>query len=237
MLKEPSHQKIKGLLRPFAIQFRSLRDYLPRLLGTQTHPPIGRKPAFDEETELWFRNRLSSTKSYLEYGAGASTLLAADAMISAISIESDKDYAAVVRAALPQKNLSEVHAIDIGRTGDWGSPLWTLKTAGAVQRWSRYPDAGPLAIKNSDHFPDLVLIDGRFRVACFLAIVKASIQQQRPTEILFDDYAHRPYYKIVEEVAGTPKAIGRAGLFNIRPDEISLEATQALLDAAYSDFS
>lgn len=217
--------------------FRSARNYLCKVLIRQSYPPVGRRPAFDPETEKWFRHRIGSTKSYLEYGAGASTLLLADAQIPAISIESDSSYANAVRMALPDHNLSKIVAIDIGRTEDWGSPLWTFKTVGALQRWKAYPEAGPAVIKDSGRFPDLVLIDGRFRVACCLCVVKAAIEQQQNTQILFDDYELRPQYKVVENILGRPEVVGRSALFHIKPEEISLKKIQVLLNSAYSDFS
>ena len=43
--------------------------------------------------------------------------------------------------------------------------------------------------------PDLVLIDGRFRVACLMATV---LHTKPGTTILFDDYYDRPYYQVTE---------------------------------------
>src|SRR5699024_4064786 len=45
--------------------------------------------------------------------------------------------------------------------------------------------------------PDVVLIDGRFRVACFLTSV---LYANPNTKIIFDDYTDRTYYHIVETV-------------------------------------
>lgn len=229
--------EIKTFLRPLVIQFRALRNYARKMLMPQSHPPVGRQPAFDPETEKWFRNRISSSKSYLEYGAGASTLLAADALVPTISIESDPHYANAVRAVLPEDNFTEIFAVDIGRTEDWGYPLWTFKTTKAIQRWKAYPETGPAAFRKNDRFPDLVLIDGRFRVACCLCVVRAAIEHQQPTQILFDDYALRPRYKIVENILTKSEVIGRSKLFYVDPGKISLEEIQVLLNAAYSDYS
>jgi hypothetical protein len=228
---------IKTFLRPSVIQFRALRNYARKILTPQSHPPAGRQPAFDPETEKWFRNRISSSKFYLEYGAGASTLLAADALVPTISIESDPRYADTVRAALPEDNFTEILAVDIGRTEDWGYPLWTFKTNKATERWKAYPETGPIAFRKIDRFPDLVLIDGRFRVACALCVVKAAIERRQSTQILFDDYALRPQYNIVENILTESERIGRSKLFYVDPEKISLEETQLLLTTAYSDYS
>ena len=43
--------------------------------------------------------------------------------------------------------------------------------------------------------PNLVLVDGRFRVLCFLVSIKHCDEK---TKIIFDDYVNRKYYHIVE---------------------------------------
>lgn len=228
---------IKSILRPFIVQLRTSRNYLFSKMSRQPSPPITRQPAFDPETEKWFLNRIGSVKSYLEYGAGASTLLVSDASIPTISIESDHNYADAVRAALPKGHRTKIVAANIGRTGHWGYPLWTFKTKGALRRWQTYPEAGAHELANCMTFPDLALIDGRFRIACCLTVVKAAIEHNRETQILFDDYALRPQYAVVEQVLGVPESIGRARVFNINPARISLKTVKTLLDAAYADFS
>lgn len=228
---------IKSILRPVIVQLRTTRSYLHSKISRQPSPPITRQPAFDPETELWFLNRIGSAKSYLEYGAGASTLLASDASIPTISIESDHNYADAVRAALPKGHKTKIIAANIGRTGHWGYPLWTFKTKGALRRWRTYPEAGVHELANNVTFPDLVLIDGRFRVACCLTVVRAAIEHDCETQILFDDYALRPQYSVVEQALGAPESVGRSRIFNIRPDRISLKTVKKILDANYSDFS
>ncbi|MGB5076829.1 MAG: hypothetical protein WBO17_05055, partial [Sphingorhabdus sp.] len=103
---------VKKILRPFVVQSRSMRDYVQNKLIPRSHPPVSRNPAFDPETENWFRKHIRSSQSYLEYGAGASTLLAADALVPTISIESDAKYAQSVRDALPTSNKTHIVHVD-----------------------------------------------------------------------------------------------------------------------------
>jgi len=64
-----------------------------------------------------------------------------------------------------------------------------------------------------NQFPNVILIDGRFRVACFLA----SLLLAKPgTIILFDDYVNRPHYHVVEKHLSLSKAAGRMVEFVIK---------------------
>ena len=60
--------------------------------------------------------------------------------------------------------------------------------------------------------PDLVLIDGRFRVASFL--VSALLAQEGCT-ILFDDYFDRPNYHVVEKYLKPVRKAGRMAEFSV----------------------
>lgn len=63
--------------------------------------------------------------------------------------------------------------------------------------------------------PDLVLIDGRFRVACLLT---ALLKAKAGTVILFDDYLNRrELYGRVEDLLLMRKQIGRMAEFVV-PD-------------------
>ena len=58
--------------------------------------------------------------------------------------------------------------------------------------------------------PDVVLIDGRFRVSAFLTCLKNA---DAGTSIIFDDYTIREYYQVVEEFAPRVETCGRQCLF------------------------
>ncbi|MHA6261920.1 hypothetical protein ACXYMO_01860 [Arenibacterium sp. CAU 1754] len=153
----------------------------------------------------------------LEYGSGGSTALAAEMPGKAItSVESDRAWKRMMDGWFaenpPAKGTSVdmIHA-DIGPTKDWGQPAddrgW--------KRYARYP----LAVWQRDGFvhPDVVLVDGRFRIGCALA---TAFSITRPVTLLFDDYANRARHHQVEEFIGTPNLIGRMGEFQITPTSI-----------------
>ena len=71
--------------------------------------------------------------------------------------------------------------------------------------------------------PDMVLIDGRFRVCCFLTSIKYG---NTGTKIVFDDYYsdRRNIYHIVEEFITPNLRHGRQAIFEIpAKDGIDME--------------
>ena len=62
--------------------------------------------------------------------------------------------------------------------------------------------------------PDVVLIDGRFRAACFLTTL---FRCTRPLTLLWDDYIDRPAYHEVESLLKPVEMIGRMARFDVVP--------------------
>lgn len=152
----------------------------------------------------------------LEYGSGGSTVLAAQQPgTTTFSVESDAQWAMQLQAALngiAGSGTVHLHPVDIGPTGEWARPTdqsrWRSFIHYPTSVWDR-PDLLP---------PDLVLIDGRFRVGCFLATLMNITQ---PTTILFDDYRDRSHYRVVEELLRPARMIGRMALFEAHPRPLS----------------
>ena len=80
----------------------------------------------------------------------------------------------------------------------------------------------------NNEIPDLVLIDGRFRVLCFLTTIKFAPEG---CKILFDDYNNRPFYHVVEEFCPKIDTCGRQALF-----EVSLPAKEKISEALIQSF-
>lgn len=153
---------------------------------------------------------LKTSSIYLEYGAGGSTVMAADLGVSEIhSVESHGEFLAAVQSRVKSRRPSArlvAHLIDVGPTKEWGRPA----EPAAAPQWPQYcvtPWRWFLAHSTS---PDLVLIDGRFRVACFLASLLCA---RAGTVLLFDDYAGRKKYHVVERFAPIRKQLGRMAEF------------------------
>lgn len=181
------------------------------------------------ETE---RNRLSeaygAARSILEYGSGGSTLLACLLSRRVHSVESDlkwaSDIAAVIAANFEDAKAT-VMPVDIGPTGAWAFPA----DSSGYAAYSAYPNAA----WDRDDFedPDLILIDGRFRVACLMTALQ---RVRRPTRVLFDDYTNRPYYHWVEELAKPVVLHGRMAEFLIQRTTIP-DTHFSRMIAAYAD--
>lgn len=153
---------------------------------------------------------LLDSKIYLEFGAGGSTVLAGRLGVRTIvSVDSDSRYLHEIGLKMKDAAItSEYHAVpvDIGPTGNWGRP----QTTEAFRRWPTYSVAPWRLLDKLGLLPDFVLIDGRFRVACFLTTL---LSVKAGTKILFDDYLGRSHYKVVESFVDSPVMCDRAALF------------------------
>ena len=153
--------------------------------------------------------KLKVSHNYLEFGAGYSTMLARSFTdLKVFSIETDVDYCLFIKSKLAEKgefkNVTVIHA-DIGPTRDWGWPeLHADATKFPNYLWT------PITFAKAKHFkPDLILVDGRFRVATFLTC----LVEFPGVEIIFDDYVDRKHYHAVEEILRPVKRVGRIALF------------------------
>lgn len=178
---------------------------------TLTRPALTLPPA--EAAALL--SAIARARTVLEYGAGGSTVLAAEAGAEVWSVESDADWAAMMRvwfAANPPSRAVHVLHADIGPTRDWGHP----RDESRLRHWPDYALA-PWETPGFPH-PDVVLVDGRFRLACFLAV---AFHITRPVTLFFDDYVPRRGYHRAEEVAKPAALIGRMARFDLTPTPIT----------------
>lgn len=165
----------------------------------------------------------------LEYGSGGSTVVASELPGKTIfSVESDKGWADNLRRYLEgsdqTRSMPLMFHADIGPTHVWGWPVGRNHN----QSFHKYP----LEIWNHPQFshPDTVLIDGRFRVACFYAVLLCA---KRPMTVLFDDYGDRPEYFVVERFFKPKKIVGRMAVFDTRPLAADAASLSDLIEAIY----
>lgn len=177
-----------------------------------------------------FRDLLGKATSYLEFGAGGSTILASSFKnIKRIDVvESDPDWVEGIKAQSDvQQAVSagklHFHLVDIGPTKEWGYPVDQSKESA----FHNYSDAGQTLVDSLG--TDLVLVDGRFRVACFLKSLKASKPQ---TVIAIHDYTSRPGYHVVEGFADVMKRSEELVVFRKKSD-----CNEADLERAISNYS
>jgi len=158
-------------------------------------------------------DRYAEAETILEYGSGGSTVLASRMNSKKVfSVESDLNWAKSLRSALsirfPECKSTHVHHVDIGATKAWGYPI-------DDSQWKNYHNYA-LDIWDQSFFehPDLILIDGRFRLGCFAA---ALLKVEKPTTVLFDDYFDRPEYHAAEKYCAVSEKAGRMAEFNVKP--------------------
>jgi len=178
---------------------------------------VSDEPAFHAEAVAWFRRRIGEVSHYIEYGSGASTLLAARAGVRAITMEGDPRYAQAVRETLPPGASVEVLDAGLGLTAEWSFPVFTRPTSRRLAVWRDYARR-PLARAVAQGWvPQLVMVDGRFRRSCALHAAQAVIDAGGRATLFFDDYAPRAHYHAVEKYLGKPQIIGLSALFEIGP--------------------
>ncbi len=174
-------------------------------------PKMSMPPA---ETAL-VQDHYRRAKGILEYGSGGSTAFAAcHASAQIVSIESDANWAAdlidtLTRAGVMDARLDIRHA-NIGKTREWGMPA----THNDWRRYWAYPMGFWLEKDRMD--PDLVLIDGRFRLGCFLATI---LNTRIPVTVLWDDYVGREnsLYSMAEAWFPITSVTGRMVRFDVVP--------------------
>jgi hypothetical protein len=180
------------------------------------------KPHMPPVAVEFLRQKMLSSHCYLEYGSGGSTRMAAKLNVPFVfSVESDQKFGKEVRRRVSHETRSKTAfkmvCPNIGPTGPWGYP----KGAQDCAKWHLYITQVWQAIWNENLVPDLILIDGRFRAACFLF----SLLNSKPgSTIVFDDYRGREErYAVAEQYARPVRTLDRVAVFE-RPKTINPSA-------------
>ena len=162
-------------------------------------------------TNRFFLDKLKKSKFYFEYGSGSSTLVASNLNKKFISIELDKKYYLELKKKI--KN-DQVKFFNIGPVGEFSYPIFKLK-----KKIVNYINSIDTYLSNED-YPDLILIDGRFRIACCLNILKHIQKKSLKVLILLDDYEKRESYKILNKFFKI-KSIGRMAVLKALKKRVS----------------
>lgn len=150
-----------------------------------------------------YERHLAGAHAVLEYGVGGSTILAAERGVESLyCAETDAAWLDKVRehpavAAMVNAGKATLVHVDIGPIGRWGKPK---------DKWRFYGWPAYARRPWRDGFaPDLVLVDGRFRVSCIMQ----SLRGGGPgTKIAVHDFWPRAHYHPVLAFAAP---IDRAG--------------------------
>jgi hypothetical protein len=178
---------------------------------------------------------LRNARRYLEWGSGGSTAFAAwfmqqqgSTLMSMDSVESSKSWiqlllnqSVVLRheSAIEKKRLT-FHTPDLGRVGEWERPLdWMARSKEVRETQSR---SYYLSEGLSCCF-DLILVDGRFRLACLL---QALTLAHNDTVVLLHDVATgRGYHRVTSAWYDLHHHSGTMAV--LRPKAGSIAAAQA----------
>jgi hypothetical protein len=186
---------------------------LANRLGWLGEAPVGSSPHMDPAALGRWREALGRAKVYLEYGSGGSTVEAARAGAHVVSVDNDRSFMAAVAGKVLQIPGAEGRFkpiyIDVGWTEKWGRPLNEVRSSANIARWRRYTEAPWEYLKANSLGPDLVLVDGRFRVACVLETL-LRLPDGSDCTVIFDDFAQRQRtYEAVLKFADADR-VGRA---------------------------
>ena len=167
---------------------------------------------FEGDMKL-FLQLIEECKVYGEYGCGQSTVwMARNTKCKIIAVDSSQVWIKKVKKRVENlkdhKRIKLIYA-NCGKISHFGYP----KDYSKRFLYKKYLNA----IWENKIFPDLVLIDGRFRVASFLTSL---IRSKPGTKILFDDYTERTQYHLVEEFLEPEMKTSRQALF-IRPSKLN----------------
>lgn len=172
--------------------------------------------------DLIFKKLIKKSKVYLEYGSGKSTLWTLkNTNTKVYSIETDKEwYQKILENTIKETKMIDIKLVDIGPVINWGRPI----NYNYYKNFNNYTDF----YWKKNIKPDLVLIDGRFRVCSFLTSLKYA---QEGTFILFDDYIERGIYHIVESFIKKYDQNLEQALFKVPPkSEINYERLEEMIN-------
>ena len=161
---------------------------------------------------LLFEKNIKNIKNYGEYGIGKSTLwVNKNTSANIFSVDTSLVWVNKIKNKLQKHNNIDIGFIDLGEISEWGRPKSYINRK-YIFNYIDY-------IWTKDIKPDFVLIDGRFRVSCFL---HSLITGNPGTKIIFDDYTNRHYYHIVEEYV-MPLEVSKNQALFIIPEKLDVE--------------
>jgi len=151
---------------------------------------------------------------YLEFGLGGSTLRALQKSKATVyTVESNPEWIKYMRKYIylrySENKRLHIFPVNIGPVRDWGYP----KSDNFKELFEKYSSSIFQIIDSK--LIDLVLVDGRFRVACTLKII-LECHENSNIKILIHDFWNRPQYHIVLEYLDTVNKVDTIGLFSIK---------------------
>jgi len=163
----------------------------------KTNYKLGNVNFGSKDATNFFIESLKKSNFYLEYGSGSSTILASNLNKTFISIESDKNFYNFLLNKIDNKEMLNFKSLGI--VGDYSTPLFfNIRKHFLKSKVIHYVNDVLDTLSKSTKVPDLILIDGRYRVLCSLFLHNFFINKKDMPLIIFDDYLNRDYYHVIE---------------------------------------
>ena len=154
------------------------------------------EPNFAAKDKFMFYKYLIKSNHYFEYGSGGSTCKAnlSPNIKSIYSVESDLEWYNKIKTAFKSnqtnKTINFIYCEMDTQPKSWGNP----GPKSVLTDWQNYSNQLSLLSNFEKKQIDLILIDGRFRVACCL---KCYDEISDNCLIMFDDFLNRKNYHLV----------------------------------------
>lgn len=158
---------------------------------------------------LAIKDLIKTAENILEYGAGGTTYYAYLNNKSITTVETDEYFLTdLLKSCNYSDNITPIY-VDIGPTVDWGYSLELPQGFNTIRQYVRP------AWDRGDY--DLVIIDGRFRVATFM---HSWNRAKVGTTFFWDDFANRKHYQEIKKYIKPYAYVGRAGVFMKENNEL-----------------
>ena len=177
------------------------------------------EPLFAINDKQMFYKYLNQSNIYFEYGSGGSTYQASLRNLKIYTVESDKTWQTMLQSKIKSNITYFLNEMDV-QPNTWGNPgpkSTSLQRINYSNCINKLTDAEQKSI-------DLILIDGRFRVACCLkcfGVIRSNCY------IAFDDFLNRPgyhvvldYYDIIDKTTDSRMVILKKKCIDSVPEEL-----------------
>lgn len=170
---------------------------------------------------------LNHSHCYLEFGTGGSTIFTLiNSNVPIISVDSNEAWIKYMKKYnIIRRNLNnrlKIYLFNIGPTRSWRYPINNDNS-------ELFPAFSSKVFELEDPKKiDVVLVDGRFRVACVLQTI-IHCYQNNNLRILIHDYPSREGYKIVEEFLDVIDSVKLLYVFKVK-ENINLDDVHKAYD-------
>ena len=175
----------------------------------------------------FLKKKIINAKFFLEFGSGNTTIFANDNKTSFYSVESDKNFFTYMRK---KKKIKNIFFFSLGFVEFYSYPLFSSSTLKFFYKNKAKTYASKIfeRLTNNSIKPDLILVDGRYRVLCMLNIFKfLNKNDLSKTCVVLDDFKDREHYEIIKKFFDV-SYLGRLGICYLKDQTSSISVDQLI---------